>query len=244
MPLAYFFRPKFDLPTEYMNSWLGTSMGDASMEGFSTIDSSGDQATRYSFFDKIQSYNPDVVIADGHGNPTTLTGQGLEEVLRSCFNNEVLAGRVVCGLSCFTGQVLGPNSKDKGALAYIGFVNEFSWIVSPPYNPSMDPAAYSFQQIVRNMVKQTCRHQKELIGLKDLYDSIQKEFDSWIHYYSVPPGSNDAYAQDILLSLKHDKTGVIAIGQEGRQYPSLPEIPPLLGPLTAGAIATALTFYI
>lgn len=237
MPLAYFFRPKFDLATEYMNSWLGMSMGDASMEGFGTVDSSGDQATKYSFFDKIQSYNPEIVVADGHGSPTALTGQGLEEVLRSCFNNEVLAGRVVCGLSCLTGQVLGPNSKDKGALAYIGFVNEFSWIVTPPYNPPADPAARSFQQIVRHIVKLACRHQKELIGLKDLYDSIAKEFDSWIQYYSVPPGSNDAYAQDILLSLKHDKTGVIVLGQEGRQYPGLPEIPVLLGPLFAGGVA-------
>lgn len=226
-----------------MNAWLALAMGDANGQGFSTVDSSGDRATKYSFFNTLQTYNPEVVIADGHGNPTTLTGQGLEEVLKSCFNNEALAGRVVCGVSCLTGQVLGPNSKDKGALAYIGFVNEFSWIVSPPYEPTTDPAAYSFQQIIRRMVRLTCQHQRKLINLKTLYDNIQSEFNNWITYYSNPPGSNDLYAQEILLSLIHDKTGVVVLGPEDQYYPEI-SIPPALIPTIVGGLSSLASIFL
>lgn len=214
-------------------------MGDISALGFQVIDSSGEYATSYSFFDTMQRYSPDIVIADGHGDPNTLTGQGLKEVLKACFNNEVLSGKVMCAVSCLTGQGLGPDSRNKNADAYIGFVNEFSWAVSPPYEPATDPVAYPFQQIVRKMVSLSCQHQQEKIGLRELYDGVLAEFQSWETYYSVPPGSQDPYASDILLSLRHDKTGLVTLGKAERYaYPpailGIPILP--LAPLALGIL--------
>lgn len=224
-----------------MHYWLGLAIGDASMQGFQVLDSSGPYATSYSFFDTMQKYNPEIVIADGHGDPSTLTGQSLQEVLKACFNNEVLSGKVMCAVSCLTGQRLGPDSRDKQADAYIGFVNEFSWIVSPPFDPATDPVAYSFQEIVRRMVSLSCQHQLEQIGLKDLYDSVVGEFEKWENYYSVPPGSEDPYATDILLCLRHDKTGLITLGKAERYaYPTAP-IP--LIPLASLALGSLATFF-
>lgn len=221
-----------------MHSWLGLAMGDVAGQGFSVIDSSGPYATSYSFFDTLQRYDPDIIIADGHGDPSTLTGQGLQEVLKACVNNEVLSGKVVCAVSCLTGQTLGPDSRDKDADAYMGFVNEFSWVVSPPFNPATDPVAYPFQQIIRKLVSLSCQRQRELIGLRDVYDGVVAEFETWENYYSVPPGSEDPYAGDILLSLKHDKTGLLMIGKEERYVlaPVIPVAPLLI--TTVGAVAS------
>lgn len=221
-----------------MNYWLSLAKSDVSNLGFQVLDSSGAYATSYSFFDTLQKYNPDVIIADGHGDPSTLTGQGLEEVLKACTNNQILSGKIVCAVSCLTGQNLGPDSRNKNVEAYIGFVNEFSWAIDPAnMNPATDQVAYCFQEIIRKMVILVCQHQQELIGLKDLYNNIVIEFDKWIKYYSVPPGSYSEYASDILLSLIHDKTGVITLGKAERYaYPTLPISPMSLAPTIFGAL--------
>jgi len=211
-------------------------MSDVPALGFSTIDSSGEYATKYSFFDTIQKHDPDIIIADGHGDPRTLTGQGLQEILRSCTNNEILSGRFVCATSCLTGQILGPDSRDKQAKAYTGWVNEFTWIVSPPYNPATDPAAQSFESIIRTLVTLMCRHQQGTISLRDVYDGTIAEFDRWEKYYSVPPGSEDPYAGDILISLRHDRNGLVTLGKEF--YVGAPPISlKPLAPLAVGALA-------
>jgi len=229
-----------------MNYWLGLAKSDVAGLGFQVIDSDGQYATSYSFFDTLQKYNPEVIIADGHGDPSTLTGQGLEEVLKACTNNQVLSGKIVCAVSCLTGQILGPDSRNKNAEAYIGFVNEFSWVVDESLNPSTDQVAYSFQEIIRKMASLTCQHQQGLIGLNDLYKSFIAEFDKWINYYSVPPGSDSKYASDILLSLIHDKTGVITLGKAERYvYPTLPiSIPVALPPFVVGGLGLLAIFYL
>lgn len=216
-------------------------MSDVSALGFSVIDSSGVYATKYSFFDTIQKYSPDVIIADGHGDPRTLTGQGLQEVLRSCVNNDVLSGKFVCAVSCLTGQILGPDSRDKQANAYSGWVNEFTWVVSPPYNPASDPVAYPFEQIIRKLVVLTCQHQQAAIGLRDVYDGVRAEFEKSESYYSVPPGSEDPYAQDILLSLRHDKNGLVTLGKEF-YVGAVPISLTALAPLGLGSLALILPF--
>ena len=242
MPIAYFFRPSFDLPTRFMNFWLGLAKQDVAGLGFQVLDSSGEYATSYSFFDTMQTYNPDIVIADGHGDSNSLTGQGLQEVLRACTNNEVLSGKVMCAVSCLTGQGLGPDSRNKNATAYVGWVNEFTWVVSPEGDPANDPVAYCFQQIIRKMVSLCCQYQQQQISLRNLYDGVVAEFDYWIGYYSVPPGSNDPYASDILLSLRHDKTGMVTLGKEAIITPALEvSLAPLVPIATGSLLLFALT---
>lgn len=230
-----------------MHYWLQLAMNDVRGLGFQVVDSSGEYATRYSFFDVMEKYNPDVVIADGHGDPSTLTGQSLKEVLKACYDNQVLSGKVVCTVSCLTGQKLGPDSRDKQAKAYTGFVNEFTWEIDPQAYPPSDQIAYPFQQIVRCMVKTTCQYYLTRISLKQAYQKIIDEFTNWISYYSTPPGSTVCdstgvpRATDLLLSLRHDKSGIITIGKEAyviaRPIPLMP-----IASISVGALALAQLF--
>lgn len=232
-----------------MHSWLGLAMGDVSTLGLQVIDSSGAYATPYSFFTTMQNYNPDIVIADGHGDPNTLTGQGLQEVLKACFNNEVLSGKIMCAVSCLTGQGLGPDSRNKQADAYIGFVNPFQWAIDPIAYPTADQIAYPFQQVIRKMASLSCQHQLDQINLRELHSGVVAEFENWEKYYSVPPGSEvvdsagTPRAADILLSLRSDKTGLITLGKEERYaYPPMIAGIPLV-PLAPLALGSLLAFW-
>lgn len=244
MPTAYFFRPRFDLATEYMHFWLGSVKSSVAGLGFQVLDSEGPYATPYSFFETLKNYSPDVIIADGHGDPSSLTGQGLQEVLRACTNNQVLSGKTMCAVSCLTGQNLGPDSRQKTAKAYIGWVNEFTWVVSPPYIPGSDPVAHSFGEIVRKLVILSCQHALEKVSLKQLYDQVLVEFEKHERFYSVPPGSDDPYATDVLLSLRHNKKGLITIGDAERYVIAepIPLVP--LAEIAVGLGAILLPFVI
>lgn len=212
--------------------------------GFRVLDSEGAYATPYSFFETIENYSPDLIVADGHGDPSSLTGQGLQEVLRACTNNQVLSGKTVCTVSCLTGQNLGPDSRQKTAKAYIGWVNEFTWVVSPPYIPASDPVARSFGEIVRKLVVLSGQYTLEKISLKQLYDGVLAEFEKHERFYSVPPGSDDPYATDILLSLRHDKKGLITLGEAGKYVIAepIPLVP--LAEIALGLTAVSLPFLI
>lgn len=226
-----------------MHYWLGLAKSDVSALGFTVLDSQGPYATQYSFFDTVERYNPDMVIADGHGSPNSLTGQAMQEVLRACVNNQALSGKVMCALSCLTGQNLGPDSRNKNAMGYMGFVNEFTWVVSQPYNPAMDPVAVSFQEVVRKLVSLSCLYQQALVPLKDVYNGVRDEFEKWKAYYSIFPGSEDPYARDILLSLVHDQKGLITLGKEdeyAQVYPGFPVTPIIAVGLGAISLLPAL----
>lgn len=225
-----------------MHYWLGLAMSSVAALGFTVLDSEGAYATSYSFFETVNNYNPEVVIADGHGDPRSLSGQALEEILRACVNNHVLSGSTVCTVSCLTGQELGPDTREKMANAYIGWVNEFTWVVSPPYDPASDPVARCFGEIIGLLVRLSCEHALGTVTLKELYDQVVAEFERHENYYSVPPGSDDPYAADILLSLRHNKKGLITLG-EGERYVIAEPIPLLpLAQISVGLAAIFLPF--
>ena len=233
MPVAYFFKPLFDMATIYSSYWLTLAAQDVAALGYTVIQSAGEYATKYSFFDNVSKYNPELIVADGHGDPSTLTGQGLQEVLTSCFNNEVLSGRMMCSISCLTGQVLGPNSVEKQARAYIGFVNEFTWTVLPPYNPGNDPSAYPFQQIVRKLIVLAAQYNLGKIRARDVYDGAIAEIDRWIAA-SYPL----EYAEDVLMALRHDRSGLVTISKEVTIGPA----PTPLFPFLIMGTGAAMTF--
>lgn len=243
MPLAVVFRPNYDLATNYTNYALGMVQGDLSALGFQVldIDASGYRATATNLMSAIETYQPDIVIADGHGGPDVLTGQGQAVVLKACVNDEVMSGKVFVAISCLTGQQLGPSSREKKAQAYAGFVNEFTWIVTPPYNPATDPAYQSFQDIIRTIITLSAQYRLGTVGFKAVYDGVMARFNYWKDYYGYGEGSKDPNAGDIYMSLEHDRKGFIWIGEEVYVAPQLPLN--VLFPIGIGLLGTLSVVY-
>lgn len=224
MPLAVVFRPCWDLATSYTNWALGLVQGDLSALGFQVldIDSSGYRATATGLLSAIETYQPDFVVCNGHGAPDVLTGQDGVVVLKSCVNDQVMSGRVFTAISCLTGQKLGPSCREKTAQAYGGFVNEFSWIVTPPYDPATDPAWQSFQDVIRTIIVLAAKYRLGTVSFRDVYVGVMDRFNYWKDYYGFGAGAGDPNAGDIYMSLDHDQSGFIWIGEEVYVAPGVP----------------------
>jgi len=84
----------------------------------------------------------DLIIAMGHGDPDTLTGQN-EVILMDTEHIPNVKGKIIKLVSCETGQKLGPALINAGAIAFQGFKEDFVWVMDADYisNPWADPYA-------------------------------------------------------------------------------------------------------
>lgn len=148
-----FLRPywKDDVPTAYMAYWLGELVPRAEGLGHEVVDIEGYRATRDNVLNTLAQFNPDVIIAEGHGERDVLTGYMTAPLLTA---SDVVAqpsiafGRSIHAQSCFTASVLGAKSKEAGARMYAGYMSSFDFIVKT-LDPSNDPVAEFFKEPVQ-----------------------------------------------------------------------------------------------
>jgi len=116
--------PLYDLPTRsssgFLLRWIAPRMGPVQL--ISILDTSG-------AFQAL-SVPSDIIVATGHGNPDILTGHKEAVILRvGDYDPKVVAGKVLKFLSCQTGNQLGPDTINNGALSYAGYGADYVWVV-------------------------------------------------------------------------------------------------------------------
>ena len=141
MSYACFFRPSYELATNYLYEWFGLGVEYARRLGYRVIDIAGEDATPGNLLEALNTYTFSALFLGGHGNPDTFTGQNGVIILKACQNDEVLSGNLAYLLSCYTGQELGPSMIDKDVIAYVGYQNDFRFMVDTTYPILDDPLA-------------------------------------------------------------------------------------------------------
>jgi len=105
--------PLYDLPTRsssgFLLRWIAPRMGPVQL--ISILD------TSEAF--QAMSVPSDIIVAAGHGNSDILTGH----------KEAVVNGKVLKFLSCQTGNELGPDTINNGALSYSGYNADYVWVV-------------------------------------------------------------------------------------------------------------------
>jgi hypothetical protein len=72
----------------------------------------------------------DIIIGVGHGDKTTFTGQSEAVILEvGKYNRREIKGKVIKLLSCQTGSVLGPDLVQNGAKAFLGYSDDYVWVM-------------------------------------------------------------------------------------------------------------------
>lgn len=89
----------------------------------------------YSFLDRRLPFTlsagwSDIIIGMGHGEADLFTGQNMALLLKvGRYQPQEVQGKVIYLLSCQTGNELGPDTISKGALSFLGFTDDFVWVM-------------------------------------------------------------------------------------------------------------------
>lgn len=239
MPNVLFFRPDFELATEYLYTWFGLGIEKAEAMGFRVVDIGGAAATLENLLDALSKYKFSALFLGGHGNATTFTGQDYQEILKACINDEVVSGNLTYLCSCYTGLELGPSMFGKNAEAYIGYDRDFRFIIDTSLSPledSLFSTAQPFQEIVVEVMVRLLRGQ----SIQDVWSGGVAKCDEWIaKLYDRP----EYKWSQVISFLRHNRDGLICLGE--RVTPPVPPAPPIASYLptaVSAGVGVALMF--
>jgi len=138
------------------------------------IDLKANTANRLEFAHQLDDYKPKLIFLNGHGNANTVTGdQNLPLVDK--FNVQILTGSIVYAFSCQSAKNLGPLAVSKGVNAYLGYDEDFVFLIDEKSKPEQDQTAKNFlnpaMQITYSLINgktPTSAHQDS----QDAYNAI------------------------------------------------------------------------
>ncbi len=139
-------RPLFDHTTHYLFHWSKTIINFAKTKKNKVIDVKEDRVNKKTFDSVLRKMNPNLVLLNGHGEKDVVLGQNNEPILIAGENEDLLAGRIIYALACKSAQILGKKSIESGAIAYIGYKEDFLFYTNSSYSarPLDDPRAKMF----------------------------------------------------------------------------------------------------
>jgi hypothetical protein len=83
---------------------------------------------------QLSAPQSDIIIGVGHGSQTSFTGQNEALILEvGKYNPREIKGKVIKLLSCQTGVALGPDLVKNGAKAFLGYKDDYVWVVDSDF---------------------------------------------------------------------------------------------------------------
>lgn len=122
-------RPDNDEATHYLSEYAELSLAAAKEKSFSIIDLKKEKATRRNLESYIAKQNPSLIFFNGHGGPDVVTGHLMEPLVKLGENESILRSKIVYSIACSSSKRLGPESIRSGALCYVGYSDDFIFLV-------------------------------------------------------------------------------------------------------------------
>lgn len=173
-------RPLYDPTTHYLHYWGKSVVDIARAKGIQVIDLESKRANRRAVEGVIKKKSPTLVLLNGHGNERVMAGHEHEHLIIAGDNDHILQNTVVYALSCKTGHTLGPICVSSGALAYIGYSENFNFWTNSSYTtrPLEDPRAKMFLEpsnaIATSLIKGHTAKEARDKGKEEFLRNIQK----------------------------------------------------------------------
>ena len=91
------------------------------------------------FVQKVKAGRVTYISGIGHGSPTRYTGHMGDTILEACnYDPKEVKDKIIHFLSCQTAKKLGPDTVAKGAKAYAGYYENFTFVYDQPNTPMDD----------------------------------------------------------------------------------------------------------
>lgn len=177
-------RPFYDPTTSYLHYWSTNIITYAKSRDMSVSDLHNERANRKELLSVIKKVNPDLIVLNGHGGEDMILGQNNEVLIKAKDNEYILKGSVVYALSCKSAKILGKSSITSGAIAYIGYVEDFIFCTSDEHStrPQLDPIAKLFLKptntIVEMLISGNSAEDSEKRGKEEFSKNIEKVLSS------------------------------------------------------------------
>lgn len=138
-------RPYYDKATHYLFHWCQKFI-DEFIISDKIVDLKEKRANVKEFTSVVKKIKPSIIFLNGHGNESIVSGQDGNIVLEINKNEEITKGVIVYAIACRSAAKLGFSCVKKGAIAYIGYVNDFIFIndLNSVHRPLNDKRAAYF----------------------------------------------------------------------------------------------------
>lgn len=139
-------RPKDEPTVHYLFYWSKEIIKLAEEKGIKVWNLEGKKANYKKVESMLKKRKPSLVFFNGHGNDDRITGHDGEVLVVVGKNEDLLISKIVYALSCRSGKKLGVESVKKGASGYIGYDDDFIFVIDPEkvHDPLNDKIAELF----------------------------------------------------------------------------------------------------
>lgn len=139
-------RPNHDITTTYLYYWSTKIIEQAKKSNEKVIDLKEKRVTEKEFTGIIIKTKPSFIVINGHGDENSVTGYNNKILVQTGKNETFFNNAVIYARSCSCAKKLGPASIAKGTKAFIGYTDEFVFLIDENYvtQPLNDKTAALF----------------------------------------------------------------------------------------------------
>jgi len=120
-------RPEHEAPIYYLSKWSEKIIDIAKDKGIDVIDLHRKKANRDRVIGTLEKRGPKLVVLNGHGSDISVQGHNNETILRE-EDSKAVKDKIIYARSCRSAKRLGQNSIIQGALAYLGYNDDFVFL--------------------------------------------------------------------------------------------------------------------
>ncbi len=117
-------RPEHDPLTRHLSIWNSKIIEQADSKGHTVTDLHKEKANKKEFEGRMKKLNPDLVLLNGHGGDTSVTGHNNEIIVKEGENSKLLKNKITYAVTCSSAKVLGESCADSKT-TYIGYDEYF-----------------------------------------------------------------------------------------------------------------------
>lgn len=118
-------RPAYDPVTKYLHHWSKNLIDMAVDKSIDVHDLEAEKADRKNFESYVNKHEPTLIVLNGHGNATCVTGSNEEPLVDMTSH---IISSVMYARSCDAGMQLGPELINKGTKCFIGYKRRFTFM--------------------------------------------------------------------------------------------------------------------
>lgn len=203
-------RPEHDDTTFYCSSWAAKVKEAAEHKGLDVIDLRKERANRAALENILREKQPRFAFFNGHGDEGSIRGHR-DEVLVDGSNKNILNSKIVYTIACKSANKLGMDAVSAGAVAYIGFIDDFVfiWDTNRSATPLRDEIAKPFFESSNTIPAAIING----VTSEEAVARSLKTYDYWINYYMLHGDIPEA--PQILMALMWDRINLRLCGNPG-----------------------------